>query len=90
MLNFDIPMKKTETYTNIPSFMLNCLVPWLDKNNVEYTVLNGEEIPAEFPQTYTFNGRTSAMYVSCIKSHMDSSVLVQTAEAMLLMDKNDI
>ena len=90
MLKFDIPMMKKETFTNIPSFMLNSLDPWLDKNNVDYTVLSGDEIPPELPQTYTFNGRTSAMFVSCIKSHMDSQALIKKAEEMIFMDKADI
>ena len=90
MLEFNIPIKKETTYTNLPSFMMNCVGPWLDRNNVEYEVLKWDEIPEELPQSYTFNGRTSCMFVVCIKSHMDSDALIKTAETMLKMDKAEI
>lgn len=90
MYKFEIPMVEETTYTNLPSYMMNCIEPWLIRNQVRYTAFYGERIPAILPQTYTFCDRTSVLGVCCIKSHMDSAALITAAEKMLLIEKNQI
>ncbi len=90
MLEFDVPKTEKETYTTLPSFMLTRVEPWLIRNNVEYKLYVGDQIPDELPHGYIFKGHKSRRSVACIVTKLDSDVLLETIEKMLDVDPEDI
>ena len=90
MLEFNTPITKEKTYTPIPAGMLDRVEPWLQRNNISYTVMNHDEVPDNVPQCYTFRGRTSFFGVTYIAANLDSAELIKAVEKMLTIKRSEI
>ena len=90
MLEFNITRTEKESCTTFPTFMLQRVEPWLQRNNVEYKVYTGSQIPDNMPHGYVFKGHKSLRGVACIVSKLDSKQLHDTVERMLSMKLEEI
>lgn len=70
--------------------MLARVEPWLKRNNVEYKVYTGEDIPDEMPHGYVFKGHKSRRHLACLVTKLDSEALHAAIEKMLDMRDEDI
>ena len=77
-----IRIEDHETRTNTHSMMLQKIRPWLDKANIEYTVLTGDNIPDDFIQGWTFLGRHGVRHTAVIISHLNSEDLLAAIDEL--------
>lgn len=82
---YPFTLKKTEEkqYTCLPSPLIDRLVPWLDKNGVDYEILTKEEVPDWVPQgCQFFHGRPITFGYAYLYANLDPKELTETAEKM--------
>ena len=85
-----IHVEEHETRTNTHSMMLQKIRPWLDKANIEYKVLTGEEIPDDYIQGWHFRGRTGVRHTAVIVSHLNSEELLAAIEELYEIPEEDL
>ncbi len=85
-----IRVEDHETRTNTHSMMLQKIRPWLDKANIEYTVLTGENIPDDYIQGWTFLGRHGVDHTAVIVSHLNSDELLTAIDELADISEEDL
>lgn len=68
------------TYTIVPAPTLEKLEPFLQENNIEYSLLYGKDIPKDVPESCMWHGHEVHRHIVCVVSTLDPEKLLHADE----------